>query len=123
MLATALVNDLDGIDFLLCQAPHRIPRPFWRISLDGRARPKPRVLGEERGCGVTAGSAKRWEAGCQQAGTSEFAAGKPRTRRMSSSESQTDLTVVTPAARKSLRRLGSSVSISAAIVTSSFAVQ
>ena len=77
MLATTLVNNLDSIDFLRGQAPYRFARPFGRISLDSRARPKPRVLGEERGCGVTAGSAKRC-AGCQQAGTSEFAAGKPR---------------------------------------------
>ncbi len=72
MLATALVNDLDGIDLLPGQAPHRNPRPFGRISLDGRARPEPGVLSEDRGCGVTAGSAKHCS-GCQQAGTGEFA--------------------------------------------------
>src|SRR5579871_4208256 len=77
MLATTMVNDLDSIDFLPGQAPHRFPRSLWRISLDGRARPKPRVLGEKRGGGVTAGSAKRWS-GCQQARTNKFSAGKPR---------------------------------------------
>ena len=77
MLATALVNDLDSVDFLRGQAPYRFPCPFWRISLDGHARPEPGVLGEERGRGVTAGSAKRW-AGCQQAGTGEFAACEAR---------------------------------------------
>ena len=77
MLATALVNDLDGIDFLPGQAPHRFPRPFWRISLDGHAISEPGVLIANRGCGVAAWSAKHCS-GCQQAGTGEFAAGQPR---------------------------------------------
>src|SRR5215472_12924924 len=97
MLATALVNDLNSIDLLRGQAPHPFPRLFWRISLDGRAIAEPGVLTIDRGRGMTAGSGKRCS-GCQQAGpASSPLPSFARTRRMSSSESPTDLTVVTPA--------------------------
>src|SRR5215469_12301369 len=58
VLAPTLMNDLDRIDLLLGQAPHRSPCFGRRIGFDRRAGPNPGIPGINGGRGMTAGSRK-----------------------------------------------------------------